>query len=156
MDVHKESISIAVMNSVGKVVMESVIETKASMILQFIEGLRGDVQVTFVRLVARNDQRGDARGCRPHVLDWRLHGYKDKKGDTPASRCPRAHCDYAHRRSPRSRVGRSSQARSAVASQHFGVKWIWRPDYLTLNRSLTWPRIGFWVSGEALFERFRG
>jgi hypothetical protein len=29
MDVHKESISIAVMNSVGKVVMECVIETKA-------------------------------------------------------------------------------------------------------------------------------
>jgi len=47
MDVHKESISIAVRNSVGKVVMESVIETKASMILQFIEGLRGDLQVTF-------------------------------------------------------------------------------------------------------------
>ena len=47
MDVHKESISIAVMNAVGKVVMESVIETKASMILQFIDGLRGDVQVTF-------------------------------------------------------------------------------------------------------------
>jgi hypothetical protein len=35
------------MNSVGKVVMESVIETKASMILQFIDGLRGDLQVTF-------------------------------------------------------------------------------------------------------------
>jgi hypothetical protein len=34
MDVHKESISIAVRNSAGKVVMESVIETKASMILQ--------------------------------------------------------------------------------------------------------------------------
>jgi len=47
MDVHKESISIAVMNSVGKVVMESVIETKASMILQSIDGLRGDLQVTF-------------------------------------------------------------------------------------------------------------
>jgi transposase len=44
---HKESISIAVTNSVGKVVMESVLETKASMILQFIDGLRGDVQVTF-------------------------------------------------------------------------------------------------------------
>src|SRR5258707_3869891 len=40
MDVHTESISMAVRNSVGKVVMESVIETKASMILQFIEGLR--------------------------------------------------------------------------------------------------------------------
>src|SRR5215510_14693773 len=47
MDVHKESISIAIRNSAGKVVMESVIETKASMILQFIDGLRGDVQVTF-------------------------------------------------------------------------------------------------------------
>ena len=40
MDVHKESISIAVRNAVGKIVMESVIETKASIILQFIDGLR--------------------------------------------------------------------------------------------------------------------
>ena len=47
MDVHTQSISIAVMNSVGKVVMESVIETKASTILQFIDGLRGDLRVTF-------------------------------------------------------------------------------------------------------------
>jgi transposase len=47
MDVHKESISIAVRNAAGKVVMECVIETKASMILQFFDGLRGDVHVTF-------------------------------------------------------------------------------------------------------------
>ena len=47
MDVHKQSISIAVMSSVGKVVMECVIETKASTILQFIDGLRGDLRVTF-------------------------------------------------------------------------------------------------------------
>ena len=47
MDVHKESISIAVRNDAGKIVMECVIETKASMILQFIDGLRGDVQVRF-------------------------------------------------------------------------------------------------------------
>ena len=47
MDVHKESISIAVRNAAGKVVMECVIETKASMILQFIDGLRGNLQVTF-------------------------------------------------------------------------------------------------------------
>ena len=47
MDVHKESISIAVRNAAGKIVMERVIETKASMILQFIDGLRGDLQVTF-------------------------------------------------------------------------------------------------------------
>jgi transposase len=47
MDVHKESISIAVRNAAGKIVMECVIETKASIILQFIDGLRGDLHVTF-------------------------------------------------------------------------------------------------------------
>src|SRR5262245_11061219 len=47
LDVRKESISICVRNSLGKVVMESVIETKASTILQFIDGLRGDLRVTF-------------------------------------------------------------------------------------------------------------
>jgi len=40
MDVHKEAIAIAVMNGEGKLVMESIIETKASTILQFIQGLR--------------------------------------------------------------------------------------------------------------------
>jgi len=47
MDVHKESISIAVRNAAGTIVMESVIETKANMILDVIDGLRGDVHVTF-------------------------------------------------------------------------------------------------------------
>jgi transposase len=47
MDVHKESISIAVINAAGKVVMECVIETKASILLQFTDGLRGDLHVTF-------------------------------------------------------------------------------------------------------------
>jgi transposase len=47
MDVHRESISIAVMNSAGKIVLECVIETKASIILQFIDGLRGELHVTF-------------------------------------------------------------------------------------------------------------
>ena len=35
------------MNGAGKIGMECVIEIKASMIVQFIEGLRGDLQVTF-------------------------------------------------------------------------------------------------------------
>jgi hypothetical protein len=46
LDVHKETISIAVMNGDGKLVMESIIETKAITILQFIQGLRGDLHVT--------------------------------------------------------------------------------------------------------------
>lgn len=47
MDVHKESVSIAVMNAAGKIVMECVVETKASTILECMEGLRGDLRVTF-------------------------------------------------------------------------------------------------------------
>jgi len=47
MDVHTESASICVRNAVGKIVMECVIETKASTILQFLDGLRGDLRVTF-------------------------------------------------------------------------------------------------------------
>jgi transposase len=47
MDVHKESISIAVRNAGGKIAMESVIEAKANTILEFIDGLRGEVHVTF-------------------------------------------------------------------------------------------------------------
>ena len=47
MDVHKETISIAVLDSVGKQVMESIVETKAATILEFIEGLRGSLHVTF-------------------------------------------------------------------------------------------------------------
>jgi len=43
MDAHTESISMAVRNDAGKVEMECVIETKAGVILQFIEGLRGPV-----------------------------------------------------------------------------------------------------------------
>ena len=47
MDVHQATIAIAVMDEAGKVVMDSVIETKARTILEFIQGLRGTLWVTF-------------------------------------------------------------------------------------------------------------
>ena len=47
MDVHTATISVAVLDVAGKLIMESVIETKASTILQLIQGLRGDLHVTF-------------------------------------------------------------------------------------------------------------
>ena len=47
MDVHKEATTIAVMNAAGKLVMESIVETKASTIVQFLDGLRGELYVTF-------------------------------------------------------------------------------------------------------------
>jgi transposase len=47
LDVHQATISVAVLDSAGKLLMESVIETKAATILQFIQGLRGNLYVTF-------------------------------------------------------------------------------------------------------------
>jgi hypothetical protein len=65
MGVHTECISIAVRNDAGMIVMESVIETKASMILQFSEGLRGDLHVTF--------EEGTAAAWRHDLLKTARH-----------------------------------------------------------------------------------
>lgn len=46
MDVHQASTSIAVMNGQGKLISESLIETKAQTIVDFLKGLSGEVQVT--------------------------------------------------------------------------------------------------------------
>src|SRR5579859_7971615 len=47
LDVHQATISAAVLDSTGKLVMESVLETKAATLLQFVHGLRGSLWVTF-------------------------------------------------------------------------------------------------------------
>ena len=47
MDVHQATISVAVMDCKGKLIMECILETKAATILEFIYGLRGTVSVTF-------------------------------------------------------------------------------------------------------------
>jgi transposase len=47
MDVHQATITVAVRDTAGKLVMESTIQTKAATILDFIHGLRGSLWVTF-------------------------------------------------------------------------------------------------------------
>jgi hypothetical protein len=47
LDVHQATISVAVLDSTGKLVMESILETKAATILEFFAGLRGILSVTF-------------------------------------------------------------------------------------------------------------
>jgi transposase len=47
MDVHQATISVAVMDSSGKLIMECILETKAATILEFIQGLHGSLWVTF-------------------------------------------------------------------------------------------------------------
>src|SRR5262244_979079 len=46
LDVHQATISVAVRDSAGKLVMEAVLETKAETILQFLRGVRGSLHVT--------------------------------------------------------------------------------------------------------------
>jgi transposase len=46
LDVHQATMSVAVLDGVGKLMMEAVLETKAATILQFIHGLRGTLRVT--------------------------------------------------------------------------------------------------------------
>jgi len=47
LDVHQATISVAVLDSRGKLVMESILETQAATILEFFAGLRGTLWVTF-------------------------------------------------------------------------------------------------------------
>lgn len=47
LDAHKASICVAILNAAGKLVLESVVETNAATVLDFLKGLRGQVEVTF-------------------------------------------------------------------------------------------------------------
>ncbi|MBZ5625677.1 MAG: transposase [Acidobacteriia bacterium] len=47
LDVHQATISVAVLDCSGKLLMESIVETRAATILQFFAGLQGRLVVTF-------------------------------------------------------------------------------------------------------------
>jgi hypothetical protein len=47
MDVHQASICVAVRDEGGKIVMESILETKAATILSFLQGIAGNLWITF-------------------------------------------------------------------------------------------------------------
>ena len=46
LDVHQSATTVAVRNSTGKLVIESIVETKASTLLDFLHGVRGELHVT--------------------------------------------------------------------------------------------------------------
>jgi hypothetical protein len=75
MDVHKESISIAFMNSVGKVVMESVIETKASLILRLSTGC-----VEICRSPLKNESRTpNLHRAKTAHIRVRMEGWRQRR-----------------------------------------------------------------------------
>ena len=47
MDVHQATISVAVMDAGGKLIMECLLETKAATIIEFMRGLQGTLSLTF-------------------------------------------------------------------------------------------------------------
>jgi hypothetical protein len=47
LDVHQSTISVAVLNADGKLVIQSVIATHAATVVDFLRALRGTLQVTF-------------------------------------------------------------------------------------------------------------
>ena len=74
MDVHKEAVVIAVLNGRGKLVMETILEAKASSILQFIHGLRGELLQPQVQQVLVCNPRRNAllkEGSKSDKVDAR-------------------------------------------------------------------------------------
>jgi transposase len=47
LDVHKETISAVVLDRAGKLIMQSVFATRAAAILDFLQGIKGTLHVTF-------------------------------------------------------------------------------------------------------------
>jgi|HubBroStandDraft_1064217.scaffolds.fasta_scaffold893574_2 hypothetical protein len=90
MDSHKETISIAVKTSAGKLIMECIIETKAITILQFIQGLRGDVYVIEAKSpvpcrAVSGDQYRFAKGSR-YSLAWDMVDFTGRMLSNPRTK----------------------------------------------------------------------
>jgi hypothetical protein len=86
MDVHRATISVAVMDSQGNIIMESILETKASTILEFFAGLRGSLFVTF--------EEGTSAAwlydlLKPHVAKVPVCNHGRMQRSSRATRLPR-------------------------------------------------------------------
>jgi hypothetical protein len=94
MDVHQATISVAVMDGSGKLIMECLLETQAATIVEFIRGLHGTLSLTFeegtaaawlhdllkphVSRLVQIVHKGDVIKCLPGVEHW--HGASPKSG----------------------------------------------------------------------------
>jgi hypothetical protein len=67
MDVHQATISVAVMDSSGKLIMECILETKAATILEFLDGLRGSLWPT---RTLTTSARTAVRRLQPSSKGW--------------------------------------------------------------------------------------
>ncbi len=113
MDVHQATISVAVMDSAGKLILESILETKAATILQFIGGLCGSLLVTSKK---RTSAAWLYDLLKPHVAnvlvcDPRKNALlKDGSGAYGPYRCSETDRSCAATISPRSTTERTGYA----------------------------------------------
>ena len=89
MDVHQATISIAVLDATGKLVMESIIETKAATILEFIHGLRGNLWVTFEEGTSAGSQRSSTASAMKPSANCRCRRRAAITADAPVLWSPR-------------------------------------------------------------------
>ena len=122
MDVHQATISVAVKNAEGKLLMECVLETKAATILEFIQGLRGTLALTFEEgTMAAWLHSSYERGCQEKILSPPL-GRRCGLHPAPARFSSFLEGSWFYRfGSPR-----SSAAMSAPADPDLMVSWPWR------------------------------
>jgi len=66
LDAHPATISAAVLDSDGRLTMESILETKAATVLQFMHGLRGSLHITFGEGLTQATLSGLLCYSRPH------------------------------------------------------------------------------------------
>jgi hypothetical protein len=63
LDVHRATISAAVLDAAGKLVIEAILETKAETILQFIRGLCGSLHVSTHTTARRKPDKWGTGTC---------------------------------------------------------------------------------------------
>ena len=68
LDVHQATLSVAVRDSVGKLVMEAVLETKAKAILKFLRGLRGSLHSGLANSASMQPSTDLGTGRAPKTL----------------------------------------------------------------------------------------
>jgi hypothetical protein len=69
LDVHQATVVVAVRDSTGKLVMESIVETEAATLLQFFAGLRGTLRtISSKRGIGYRGEKGTSQALRPANL----------------------------------------------------------------------------------------
>src|SRR5258708_4853730 len=111
LDVHQATISVAVRDSDGKLVMEAILETKAETILQFVRGLRGVV----VRLAQAPCHA--SIGLRP-AKECSVEGRKQERPHRFAKTCRTVACESSQLRLSRRHRPASSKRTGAQLFDH--------------------------------------